>query len=349
MSDSVKSPLALLVALACLAAFVTACTTPTAPVQEYLLLAPNYGDGTIEVLTADDLVAGGNPSSSWFTSASNGYTGFAYGPDDRLYVSDWSNDAIVVVDGDDMDSDGAVSPAAVITHPDVTGPMGGAFDSEGNLWIGSYNDTVLYRFEGIAGASGSVQIAPSLILAVDVGGGAAPFGNIYDVFVDHMDNVWVADFSTGVYRFDDITSLTGTVARAPDLYLERGLPSAVSDSGDTIFAPTSVFVDESGALYVGNSQHEVARFDDALSLSGLPSSEASAYLVTGIAFPWMVTLDAAGDLWVAHEGGELVKVPNPTTYSGNADVSTDITLQLMWLSDSATGYTDGGTIKFVPR
>jgi sugar lactone lactonase YvrE len=180
-------------------------------------------------------------------------------------------------------------------------------------------------------------------------GGAAQFDNIYDIFVDGMDNVWVGAYGSGVYRFEDIVSPTGTVTRVPALYLETGQPSAISDSGQTLLAPVSLLVDSAGRLYVGNENFEVTRFDGARTLTGTPVMEASAYLNTGIDYPYMVALDAAGALWVAHYNGDLVKLPDPSGYSGNVDVSGDITVQLSWLAAGSIAFPDGGTIKFVPR
>ncbi|MDX1746620.1 MAG: hypothetical protein R3324_11835, partial [Halobacteriales archaeon] len=290
--------------------------------MEYLLLAPNYGSGTVEVLTEADLVAGGTPTSAWSTSSSNGYSGFAYGPDDRLYVADYSNNSIVVVDRDQMDASGSIVPAAVITNAGLSGAMGGGFDSNGSLWVGSYGSNVIYRFDGVTSATGATDLAPALTLSVDTGGGALPFEFVYDVFVDHQDNVWVADYDSGIYRFDSAGSLSGSASATPDLFLQEGLASTESNSGFILYNPISVWVDQSGTLYAGSYfGTEVTRFDNALSMSGAPTGEASAYLNTGLSETSMVTLDASGDLWVAHYDGELVELPNPSTYSGAVNVS----------------------------
>jgi hypothetical protein len=332
---------------------VTAGQTTTVTItytvtQQALLLAPNYGSGTIEVLTIDDLVPGGVASSSWSTDVSNGYTGLAYGPDGRLYLADYSNDAIVVVDAADLASDGTVTPAAVITHAGLAGPMGGAFDSNGSLWVASYSDDTVLRFDGVVGASGPTDLAPALVLTVDDSGGAAAFGSIYDVFVDHLDNVWIADYDTeAIYRFEDVATLSGAQALVPDLYLTY-ISSATSDSGYSLYYPISLVVDLEGTLYVANYDYEVSRFDDALSLTGAPDVEASAYLDTGIDYNYMLALDQSGALWIGHYYGELARLPEPASYMGYADVSGDLDLLLSWLSAGGSGYPDGGTLKFVP-
>ena len=326
----------------------TTVTIAYAVAQEALLLVPNYGNGTIEVLVVDDLIAGGEASSAWSTDSANGYTGMAFGPDGRLYLADYRSDAIVVVDGPDLDSDGPVTPAAVITNAGLRGPMGGGFDSQGNLWVASYTDAVLLRFDGVLGTSGDVDLAPALVLTVDDSGDAVGFDTIYDVFVDHLDHVWVADYgSQAVYRFENAGTLTGTQSRVPDLYLTY-VSSTVSDSGFSLYYPISVVVDRNGTLYVGNYDYEVSRFDDALSLVGAPEIEASAYLDTGIDYNYMVALDQSGALWVGHYDGELVRLPDPTSYAGYADVAADLDLVLSWFTDAGTGYPDGGTMKFVP-
>ena len=125
-------------------------------------------------------------------------------------------------------------------------------------------------------------------------------------------------------------------------------PSAISDSSTTLYRPISLVVDFDGTLYVGSEDFEVSRFDDALALTGAPTLEASAYLDTGIAFPYMVALDQSGALWVGHYNGELVRLPDPASYTGNAAVTDDLDLALTWLTGTGTGYPDGGTMKFVP-
>jgi len=327
----------------------TTVTITYAVEQQALLLAPNYGDGTMSVLTAADLVNGGEASSAWTTDDfGNGYTGMALGPDGRVYISDYKKNAIVVVDAADLTSDGVVTPAAVITNAGLTGPMGGGFDSAGNLWVGSYSDDLLLRFDGVLGATGDTDLAPALVISVDDSTYASAFVNIYDVFVDHLDNVWVADYgSEAVYRFEGLASVTGSQTVVPDLYLTYET-STISNSGYTLYYPMSVVVDVDGTLFVGNYDYEVSRFDDALALSGYQTVEASAYLDTDIDYIYMVALDQSGALWIGHYGGELVRLPDPMSYTGYADVSGDLDLVLTWLTDAGTGYPDGGTITFIP-
>ena len=339
---------------------VTAGQTTTVTItyevaQQALLLAPNYGDGTITVLTIDDLVAGGEATSAWSTDVDSGYDGLAYGPDGRLYVADYDRGEIVVIDGGDLTSDGTVTPAAVISNAALSGPVGGGFDSAGNLWVGDFNNGTLLRFDGVRGLTGEVDLAPALIVTVDDTGDASAFASVYDVFVDHLDNVWVVDSGgEAIFRFEDVAALTGARSLEPDLYLTH-VVSAVSDSGFSLTFPVSLVVDRNGTLFVANYDFEVSRFDDALSLRGAPQIEASAYLDTGIApnstSPgnyYMVALDQSGALWVGHFNGELVRLPDPMSYSGNADVSGDLDLELSWLTAAGTGYSDGGTMKFVP-
>lgn len=327
----------------------TTVTITYAVAQQALLLAPNYGDGTIDVLTSSDLVAGGEASSAWTTDAfSNGYTGMALGPDGRLYVSDYSNDAIVVIDAADLAADGTVTPAAVITNASLVGPMGGGFDSDGNLWVGTYSDGALLRFDDVLGATGAVDLAPALVVSVDTATYAAAFVYIYDVFVDHLDRVWVTDYGTeAIHRFDGLANLTGAQSVVPDLFLSV-TASTISDSGFTLNAPISLVVDREGTLYVGNYNYEVSRFDDASALSGLQEIEASAYLDTGIDYNYMVALDQSGALWIGHYNGELVRLPDPMSYTDYNDVSGDLDLALTWYTGAGTGYPDGGTIEFVP-
>ena len=335
-------------------ATVTAGGTTTVTItyvvaQQALLLVPSFGDA-VNVLTVDDLVGGGAASSAWTTATTPGgqnYNGMALGPDGRLYVTERSGDQILVIDAADLAADGSVTPAAVITNAGLTRPVGAAFDSQGRLWVGSSNGGLL-RFDGVLGRTGAVDVAPALVVSVDDTTFATAFNEIYDVFVDHSDRVWVVDYGTeAVYRFDGLAEATGAQTVVPDLFLVVAV-SAVSGSGFTLNAPNSLVVDDEGTLYVGNLYFEVSRFDDASALSGFQNPEASAYLDTGFDQPLVVALDQSGALWVGHYDGELVRLADPTNATGYADVSGDLDLQLTWYTEGGDGYPDGGRLTFVP-
>lgn len=195
------------------------------------------------------------------------------------------------------------------------------------------------------GATGNVDLAPALVVSVDDSTFASSFGDIYDVFVDHLDNVWVADEDNeAVLRFEGLAALTGTHSVVPDLYRTYSA-STISNSGYNLYYPISLVVDFAGTLYIGNYDYEMSRFDDALALSGYQDLEASAYLDTGIDYTYMVALDQSGALWVGHYYGELVRLPNPMSSTGYNDVGGDLDLELSWFTSGGSGGPDGGTMK----
>jgi hypothetical protein len=327
----------------------TTVTVTYAVAQRALLLGPDYGSGHMTVLTAEDLVEGGEPSARWALDGySNGFSGMALGPDGRLYVADYSNDLIVVVDGAELTTDGDITHAAIITIDGPTSPVGAGFDSSGNLWLASDGANVLMRFDDVLGVSTDIDLAPTLVVSVDDTTYAAAFSSVHHVFVDHLDNVWVADYgSEAIYRFEGLGELTGSHTVVPDLFLTFAL-SDISMSGYTLYYPTSLVVDTGGTLYVGNEDSQVSRFDDALTLTGPQDLEASAYLDTRIRYPRMVTLDQSGALWVGHFNGELVRLVEPESYAGYADVSDHIQPELTWVKAGSAGFPDRGTLTFVP-
>ncbi|MEO8232336.1 MAG: T9SS type A sorting domain-containing protein [Ignavibacteriota bacterium] len=141
---------------------------------------------------------------------------------------------------------------------------------------------------------------------------AATMNNPNSVYVDANGTLWVADRDNHrVLRFDNASSkLTGANADGV-----LGQPNFTSNTSGTtaglLSAPTSVFVDGSGNLWVSDKDNNrVMRFNNA---SGKPNgSNADGVLgqtdfVTGTSgttaskfdAPWGVYVDVNGKLWVA--------------------------------------------------
>ena len=331
------------------------------PAQTALLLAPNYGNDSVTVLRRADLVEAGQAFAEWELevsgSAIRAITGMALGPDGRLYVTSANEGAIFVVDAADFDSDGPVTPAAIIASAALRSPRGPAFDSRGQLWIGDYTNDQLLRFDDVLNAQGpDVSAEPALVVSVNDADPDNAFSDIQDVFVDHLDNVWVASEANRlVYRFEGLAELASVPAQGvqPALMLttRRARDWPVFD---TVMEPMSLVVDTAGRLYVGTNRSgdkdAILRVDDATSLSGIFTIDASAYLEVGAASdPRAVALDQSGALWVGYYDGTLVRITAPESGSGSIDLgaSGQIDRTLSWQRNNR-GFVQGGTLTFVP-
>ena len=141
---------------------------------------------------------------------------------------------------------------------------------------------------------------------------AATMNNPNSVYVDANGTLWVGDRDNHrVLRFDNASSkLTGANADGV-----LGQPDFVSNTSGTtaglLSAPTSVFVDGNGNLWVADKDNNrVIRFDNASAKSNGGNADGvlgQVDFVTGTSgttaskldAPWGVYVDIAGNLWVA--------------------------------------------------
>lgn len=141
---------------------------------------------------------------------------------------------------------------------------------------------------------------------------AATMNNPNSVYVDVNGTLWVADRDNHrVLRFDN-ASTKNTGANADGVL---GQPNFISNTSGTtaglLSAPTSVFVDGSGNLWVcDKDNNRVLRFNNA---SGKPNgsdadgvlgqvdftSSSSGTTASKFDAPWGVFVDVTGKLWVA--------------------------------------------------
>ena len=307
------------------------------------LLAPDYGNDVIGVVNLEDLEDGTGPSAEWWAEGFDGYTGVALGPDGRLYVASYDDEAIFVIDIEDATSNGAVTPILVLTSDDLQGPSGLAFDHDGNLWVGEYYNGTVLKFNDVASLTEDTHRDADVVLTVNTSQGAEHFYAISDIYIDHNNHLWVADLDVeAIYRFENIQTYSGSTSRIPALFLTYYWDDEVEEYN--ILSPMSLVVDRQGRLYVGNYDYHVSRFDNASSLSGYQDEvPASAYIYTGYVYPHMVTLDQSGALWTAHYYGELTRIVEPESLTGY--VEPDLDIDGSW---SESGSPDGGRIIFVP-
>jgi hypothetical protein len=333
-----------LVPAAAALALLAACAGPGTQVPTSVsLLIPVYGTDAVRVLTAATAKEITGSGSNLVTTGFDGPCGVARGPDGRVYIASYTDRAIVAIDLAAAVGAGAVTPALVLTSADLFGPCGLAFDGDGDLWVGDYSNGTVLKFENVSGLTGDQSVGPAVMLTVDSSGAFSPFDGIYDIYIDHADRLWVADVYEGIYRFEGIDAFSGATSQVPALQMTRYFDPVVGHYA--VDYATSVIVDTSNRLYVGNESHHVARFDGASSLTGYLSDQpANAYISTGYDWALQVTLDEDGALWVAHYGGELVRILTPHTLTGDHDASASLDVDTTY----GSGGVDGGRMIFVP-
>ena len=251
--------------------------------------------------------------------------GLSFDPAGNLYVADFYNYAIrkIAPDGTVTTLAGCVGEPGV---SDGTGnsarfdrPVGVAADAAGNVYVADSGNHVIRKVtpEGVvttlAGRAGEQGDA-------DGAARAARFRSPCGVAVDGAGNVYVAD--TGNHTLRKIAASGTVMTLAGKTELKGGVPLGGYADGKGAAArfrsPRGMAVDGAGNVYVADTENavlrKVAADGTATTLAGRAGSSGSANGVGRAAqfsSPQSVAMDAAGNLFVADAGNQVIRKVTP--------------------------------------
>jgi sugar lactone lactonase YvrE len=194
-------------------------------------------------------------------------------------------------------------------------PFGVAVDSAGNVYVADYANCTIRKitsagvvttFAGLAGQFGSV----------DGTGSAARFNLPQGVAVDSVGNVYVSDSYNYTIRKITPAAVVTTLAG------QAGSSGSADGFGEgaRFNHPVGITVDSAGNLYVADTFNHTIRKVTAVgtvtTLAGLAGSSGSADGIGSSArfyFPYGVTVDSAGNLYVADSNNYTIRKITPAT------------------------------------
>lgn len=238
---------------------------------------------------------------------------------------------------------GSVPPAPdlTISSSSLEAPLSLTFDGRGNLWVLCYNGAAtsvatIVRLDDPRGQSGSVTMTPSV--TIDPGSttvGRSRFTQGMSIAFDRAGNLWMATVGN-VLRFDQATTLSGTVTAAPS--------AIITTPGD---AYASLAFDATGALWITGARagYFAIRIANPSSLSGAVSPAPAARLrlaAEGATFAGGMGFDSDGALWVSMSN-RLLKIGNAGSMAGEVTPAAAVVLGLVYQPDLAS------KIAFWPR
>ncbi|HEY8999881.1 MAG TPA: NHL repeat-containing protein [Mucilaginibacter sp.] len=199
-------------------------------------------------------------------------------------------------------------------------PFGLAVDANGNLYIADEGNNVIRKmdstglvstFAGIGGVKGSANGVDSL----------ATFNKPFGVATDVAGNVYVADAGNNQIRMIGTAGMVSTFAGT-------GIAGA-SDVADSVSfnSPLGVAVDGTGNVYVADYENNLIRkitqAGVVSTLAGSGAQGADDGLDTAATFnlPEALAVDAAGNVYVADNGNNLIRKVTPigqvSTFAGS--------------------------------
>ena len=259
----------------------------------------------------------GAPSGIAFDGAGNMYIADA-GINDIRKVAAGTGIITTIAGTGTPDYAGDDGPAI---NADLNAPSGVALDGAGNLYIADFSNNRIrkvvlstgvittYAGTGNDGYSGDNGPATS-----------ADFSEPFGVAVDVAGNLYIADLSNSVIR--KVTASTGVITGIAGNHSYGYSGDGGPATSAAIGFPTAIALDAAGNVYIGDSFHNVVRKIDAvtgvispvagnatLGYSGDSGPATSAQL----AEPFGLTVDAAGDIYIADIGNLVIREVNGAT------------------------------------
>ena len=350
-----------------------AITPPVNPVNAPVISygsAKNYTAGTaIATLTPTNtggaVPAGFYGQTTTFAGGFGGFTGVVVDVAHNIYVANaYNNNLITKITPTGVQStfagNGTVGAADGLgTAASFNNPGGLAIDAAGNIYVADYGNNKIRKITTaglVTTLAGSG--APG---AIDGTGTAASFYSPYYVAADNFGNVYVSDNSNNTIRKISSSGVVTTLAGNPVGGYADGTGAAASFS-----YPTGIAVDGSGNVFVSDySNHCIRKITPAgvvTTFAGNNTVSGSAD-GTGTAASFVsingLTIDAAGNLYVADNGTENIRKITPaavvttlagaSTFGSNDGVGTVASFQsltgIAYDSNGALFLSDNGRIR----
>src|SRR6266545_2524816 len=248
----------------------------------------------------------------------NGPAGIAVDGSGTVYVADYGNSTVrMIMSGNAVST--LAGTAGVQGSADGTGaaaqfnwPLGAGVDNAGNVFVADGNNTirritsagVVSTFAGTAGVTGSA----------DGTGAAAQFNQPSGVAVDGAGNVYVAELGNDTIRKITPAGVVSTLAGT------AGVSGSADGTGAAaqFSSPQSVAVDESGYVYVADSNNNTIRkitpeglVTTLAGIAGVWGSADGTGAAAQFSYPWYLAVDRSGNVYVSDEGNATIRTITP--------------------------------------
>ena len=199
-------------------------------------------------------------------------------------------------------ADGAAGVATFNT------PFGVAVDASGTIYVADYFNATIRRITALGTTTTLAGVAGATGYA-DGAGAAARFVTPQGIAVDTAGNVYVADKSAQTIRKISPTGVVTTLAGSPTVRGSADGTGAAASFND----PAAVAVDAAGVVYVVDNGPTVRRITPAGVVTTIAGGAGRVGAVDGpgsvasFRFPQGITVDAAGNLYVADAGNAVIR------------------------------------------
>jgi len=204
-----------------------------------------------------------------------------------------------------------------ISANSLSTPTGIALDTSGNLYtIDASNNRALFYPKGSTTATRVYGQLGSFSSSVINNGGlsANSLGSPTDLALDSANNLYISDGQNHRVLFYTVGSTTATRVYGQAGSFVTNTQNKGGISANSLFSPSSVFVDVNGNLYVADSQNSRVLFfapgsTTATIVFGQPNfatSTSSPITASSLALPMDVTVDVSNNVYIVDGGNNRI-------------------------------------------
>jgi sugar lactone lactonase YvrE len=294
--------------------------------------------------------AGGNiaPSPILTSNASNSINQpYNLVPDvaGDLWVANWGNgtqaqSSVAKFSAAQLQAGGTPTPITTLSGPSIVGPVGLAFDADGDLWVSNFSLNSLIEFTAAQVAAGGSPTPVKTISGANTGFNGPETCN----FAANGD-LWVSNaHGNNVLAFTPAQLATGGNL-APAI--------KISAAGGSLHYPFSTLFDPSGNLWVSNvDANTIVMYTPAQLAAGgavVPATTLSSNASGSLDGPWGLTWDGAGDLWVANGADPVSNKGSVSEFALAQLGSSGSPNPITFISGSKTTFDSGpGGLAYIP-
>ena len=263
----------------------------------------------------------------------NLFSGLSFDVSGNLYVADGINNVIRKISTNNIITTAVGSIGNGVTQPslELYGPAGLTFDKAGNMYI---TEISCPRVRKVTTAGIISIIAGNGIVGFSGDGGAATAAKIQNtrgVVVDNFGNIYIADNGNNVVRkinpLGIITTIAGNSNSFQGFSGDGGPATAAELAG-----PTGIAFDALGNLYISDGfNNRIRKVNTAGIITTIAGTGNAGYsgdgglaLAAELNFPWGITLDALGNIYIPDFSNNCIRKINTagliTTVAGNGIV-----------------------------
>ncbi len=192
-------------------------------------------------------------------------------------------------------------------------------DSSGYIYIAEFNNHRISKWNNLGTAQGWIGGGSNGWKTTNGPSGGfdyQSFDNPQNVFVDDSGNIYIADFTNRISKWNNIGTALGWIGGGSNGWQTGNVPVSGIDYR-SFWTARGMYIDSSGNIYVADSSnHRISKWNSAGSALGWFGGGSNGFKTSNAPFamgdyqsfffPFDIFIDNAGNIYIADEGNSRI-------------------------------------------